>query len=79
MILPDGKLRHFMKNPDDADDFHERDNEEFTPFYYDHEPGQYCMEKVNQLINHLFIFTGWVRGKAEVLTFFNIKFRRVIK
>lgn len=46
MILPDGKLRHFIKNPDDEDDFHQRDNEQSRPFFYDHEQGQYCMEKV---------------------------------
>lgn len=46
MILPDGKLRHFIKNLDDEDDFHHKDNEQSTPFYYDHEQGQYCMEKV---------------------------------
>lgn len=50
MILPDGKLRHFIKNPDDEDDFHQRDNQESTPYYYDHEQGQYCMEKVIKFV-----------------------------
>lgn len=50
VILPDGKLRHFIKNPDDEDDFHQRDNQESTPYYYDHEQGQYCMEKVIKFV-----------------------------
>lgn len=50
VILPDGKLRHFIKNPDDEDDFHQKDNEESMPFFYDHEQGQYCMEKVNIIL-----------------------------
>lgn len=53
VILPDGKLRHFIKNLDDEDDFHQKDNEQSTPYFYDHEQGQYCMEKVK--------FFFWIR------------------
>lgn len=59
MLLPDGKLRHFIKNLDDEDDFHQKDNQESTRYYYDHEQGQYCMEKVI-----LFVFR---ENRVEVL------------
>ncbi|KAJ6639547.1 putative G-protein coupled receptor Mth-like 5 [Pseudolycoriella hygida] len=45
-LLPDGKLRHYIKNPYDEDDFHEKHLEkDATPLYYDYEQGQYCMDK----------------------------------
>lgn len=50
VILPDGKLRHFIKNLDDEDDFHQKDNKDSTPYFYDHEQGQYCMDKVNLIL-----------------------------
>lgn len=45
--MPDGKLRHYIKNPDDEDDFHQKHLEkDASPLYYDYEQGQYCMDKV---------------------------------
>lgn len=45
VLLPDGKLRHFVRNPDDDDDFHQKDLIDSKPLYYDYDPGHYCMEK----------------------------------
>lgn len=44
-MLPDGKLRHFIKNPDDDDDFHLKHLEkEESPIYYDYVQDHYCMD-----------------------------------
>ncbi|XP_055712642.1 probable G-protein coupled receptor Mth-like 5 [Phlebotomus papatasi] len=46
VLLPDGKMRHFIKNSNDADDFHKHIAEtDDKPMFYDYEPGQYCMDK----------------------------------
>lgn len=51
VLLPDGKLRHYIKDPDDVDDrFHERhlsddDPDLERPMFYDYQPGHYCMDK----------------------------------
>jgi G protein-coupled receptor Mth (Methuselah protein) len=45
-LLPDGKLRHYIKNPEDLDDdefIHKRKSNQ--PMFYDHENGKYCMDK----------------------------------
>lgn len=47
ILLPDGKLRHYIKNPDDEDDLFEKHFEkDESPLYYDYPQGQYCMDKV---------------------------------
>lgn len=45
-LLPDGRLRHFVKNPDNDDDFSVRhlDNED-AAISYDYSQGHYCMDK----------------------------------
>lgn len=50
VLLPDGKMRHYIKDPDDHDDtFHVKhlheDPDTEQPMYYDYESGQYCMDK----------------------------------
>lgn len=52
VLLPDGKLRHYIKDPESLDDtFHvkhmnEEDHEdEEKPLYYDYQQGHYCMDK----------------------------------
>lgn len=44
-LLPDGRLRHFVKNPNDDDDFSVRHLDEDAAFAYDYSQGQYCMDK----------------------------------
>lgn len=47
-LLPDGKLRHFIKSPDE-DDSVAFENDEISKSAsrsYDYESGQYCMDKV---------------------------------
>lgn len=51
VLLPDGKLRHYIKDPENHDDsFHvkhlnDEDQEADKPLYYDYAPGHYCMDK----------------------------------
>lgn len=48
--MPDGKLRHYIKDPDDDnvnDDLSiQKLNKDTDPMFYDHDQGQYCMDKV---------------------------------
>lgn len=47
-LLSDGKLRHFIRNPDDEEEVVSAKHssiDDADPMYYDHEPGQYCMDK----------------------------------
>lgn len=51
VLLPDGKLRHYIKDPENVDDtFHmkhltDNDPDLVRPMFYDYQPGQYCMDK----------------------------------
>lgn len=46
VLLTDGKLRHYIKHPDDEDDFNQKHIEkDDSPMYYDYDQGQYCMDK----------------------------------
>lgn len=51
VLLPDGTLRHYVKDPESHDDsFHvkhlnEEDQDAEHPMYYDYAQGQYCMDK----------------------------------
>ena len=55
VLLPDGRLRHYIKDPENHDDsFHvkhlnEEDQEADTPMFYDYDPGHYCMDKAVNL------------------------------
>lgn len=47
MLLPDGKLRHYIKHSEEDDDFQDRHLEhDEPPVSYDYKKGQYCMDKV---------------------------------
>lgn len=48
-LLPDGKLRHFIKSPDEDDSvaFEEDEAAKSASRSYDYEPGKYCMDKVS--------------------------------
>lgn len=62
ILLPDGKLRHFTHREKYLESLEvkhnvkifgrlheplpEIKNEETDPYYYDYEPGKYCMDKV---------------------------------
>lgn len=51
VLLPDGKLRHYVKDPENHDDsFHvkhlnDEDQEYEKPMFYDYAQGHYCMDK----------------------------------
>lgn len=47
-LLPDGRLRHYIQNPDD-DNLGLPGEEKSTPLHYDYDQGRYCMEKVMHL------------------------------
>lgn len=53
-LLPDGKLRHFIKNPDLDDDANDNiqqmddsKSDEPSPWVHDYIQGKYCMDMVN--------------------------------
>lgn len=46
ILLPDGRLRHYIKNPDEDDAaFYVSYSSPNKPMYFDYEQGKYCMEK----------------------------------
>ena len=51
VLLPDGKLRHFSRNPntEDFEDIEDLD----TDRIHDYDPGQYCMDKVSSAMHNL--------------------------
>lgn len=47
-LLPDGKLRHYIKHSEDENDFQLKHLEhDEPPVFYDYKRGHYCMDKVN--------------------------------
>lgn len=48
ILLPDGKLRHYIKHTEDDDDFQLKHlAQDEPPVFYDYNKGHYCMDKVN--------------------------------
>lgn len=43
-LLPDGRLRHYIQNPDQDDPLPA--DEKSLPMHYDYDQGRYCMDKV---------------------------------